>query len=372
MPKVLVVEGPGLDGRSASWGAEAGLEVALLPGPLPAALAAAGPVDGAVLAPGPAAFGSEALAATVVEAGVPVVAVEPGNLRKEGVDPDASPLGRACTRVLYGRGPDTGRFALQHLAWRTVRPVDTLAYGRQPDRVGDLWVPDGPGRHPVAVLLHGGFWYHAWERDLMDGLAVDLARRGWAAWNVEYRRLGAGGGWPTTGDDVALGIDHLVALAPVYDLDLGRVALVGHSAGGQLALWAAARGRRGAVHPRVVVGLAAITDLRAALEEGVGGRSVERLLATAPDPELALRQASPLAHVPIGVRQVLAHAVDDEQVPMTQTVNYAEAARVDGDDVSVIEGSAGTGGHLGLIDPCSPTWVQVATALERDRKSDSG
>jgi acetyl esterase/lipase len=367
MPRVLVIEGPGLDGRGVtSWGDETGVEVELRPGPLPAALAAAGPVDAAVLAPGPAAFASEALAAAVAEAGVPVVAIEPGNLRREGVDPEASPLGRACIRVLYGRGPDTGRFALQHLAWRAARPVDTLAYGRQPDRVGDLWVPDGPGRHPVAVLIHGGFWYHAWERDVMDGLAVDLARRGWAAWNLEYRRLGAGGGWPTTGEDVALGIDHLVALAPVYHLDLGRVALVGHSAGGQLALWAAARGRRGAVHPRVVLGLAAITDLQAALDQRIGGRSVERLLATAPDPERALREASPLAHVPIGVRQILAHAVDDEQVPLAQTLTYAEAARIDGDDVTVIQAPAGTGGHFGLIDPRSPTWAAAVAAMEQD------
>jgi acetyl esterase/lipase len=364
--RVLVVEGPGLDGRCTSWGTEAGVDVALRPGPLPAALAAAGPVDAAVLAPGPAGFASEALAAAVAEAGVPVVAVDPGNLRQQGIDPDASPLGRACTRVLYGRGPDTGRYALQHLAWRAARPVDTLAYGRQPDRVGDLWVPDGRGPHPVAVLIHGGFWHHAWERDLMDGLAVDLARRGWAAWNLEYRRVGADGGWPTTGDDVALGIDHLVPLARVYRLDLGRVALVGHSAGGQLALWAAARGRRGAVHPRVVVGLAAITDLRAALDQRVGGRSVEHLLATAPDRERALREASPLAHVPIGVRQVLAHAVDDEKVPLAQTLAYAEAARIDGDEVSVIQTPAGTGGHFGLIDPRSPTWAAVATAMERD------
>jgi acetyl esterase/lipase len=167
---------------------------------------------------------------------------------------------------------------------------------------------------------------------------------------------------------VALGIDHLVPLARVYHLDLSRVALVGHSAGGQLALWAAARGRRGAVHPRVVAGLAPITDLQQALAQGVGGRSVERFLATAPDPGRALREASPLAHVPIGLRQVLAHAVDDEQVPLAQTLSYAEAARVDGDDVSVIRAPAGTGGHFGLIDPRSPTWATVVEAMERDRR----
>src|SRR5207302_1757602 len=83
------------------------------------------------------------------------------------------------------------------------RPGDPVAYGPDPSQEGDLWTPAGAGPHPVVVLFHGGFWYHAWERDLMDGLAVDLAARGIAAWNAEYRRVGAGGGWPVTGEDAA-------------------------------------------------------------------------------------------------------------------------------------------------------------------------
>jgi acetyl esterase/lipase len=216
----------------------------------------------------------------------------------------------------------------------------------------------------VAVLFHGGFWYHAWERDLMDGLALDLARRGIAAWNVEYRRVGAGGGWPATGDDAGRATEHLVALAPVYGLDLHRVVVLGHSAGAQLALWVAARGRRASVHPALVVGLATIGDLAQARADRIGGGSVDRLLdgTGAVDPEIALADASPIARLPIGVPQLLAHAADDEVVPLSQTTRYADAARAAGDDVSVLE--LEVGGHFDLIDPATPAWGVVATAVE--------
>jgi len=214
------------------------------------------------------------------------------------------------------------------------------------------------------VLFHGGFWYHAWERDLMDGLAADLARRGVAAWNVEYRRVGAGGGWPITGEDAARATDHLLALAPVYDLDLGRVALLGHSAGAQLALWVAARGRRGEVHPRLVVGLATIGDLEQAMTDRIGGGSVGRFLgAERGDLDVALGDASPRARVPIGVPQVLAHAADDEVVPLSQTTDYGDAARAAGDEVTVLQ--LERGGHFDLIDPAAPPWVEVAETLQR-------
>ncbi|NIR35894.1 MAG: alpha/beta hydrolase, partial [Actinobacteria bacterium] len=130
-------------------------------------------------------------------------------------------------------------------------------YGPLPDQVADLRLPDGPGPHPVAVVLHGGFWRDVWTRDLMDGIAVDLTRRGWATWNIEYRRVGSGGGFPETLEDVAAAIDHLDGLAGDRSLDVATVVTVGHSAGGHLALWAAARpkldvGTSGA-GPRVLV-----------------------------------------------------------------------------------------------------------------------
>ncbi len=370
-PRIVAVPGPGLDAAEcARWGAEFGVEVDVR-ADRPAVVLRDGTAGaaGVIVAPGAAGLGDPALAEAISTVGVPVVAVEPGNLRKTGPEPEATGLLSAGARVLYGRGPDTGRHAVLFLARRLGQAPDTLAYGADPSQVGDLWAParpaGGAGLHPVAVLFHGGFWYHAWERDLMDGLAADLAARGIAAWNVEYRRVGAGGGWPVTGEDAARATDHLAALAPVYGLDLQHVALLGHSAGAQLALWVAARGRRGTVHPAVAVGLATIGDLEAAMAEGVGGRSVARLLdgAGGGDPEVALCDASPLARLPIGVPQVLAHAADDDVVPPSQTARYAEAAVAAGDDVTVVD--VPTGGHFDLIDPRTPAWAAVAPVLQK-------
>jgi len=388
--RIVVVPGPGLDGREyAEWGRQAGLEVELrrgdplgvlqaLAGGVAVADGAAGSAPGAarstpgapsdlvgvIIAPGAAGLDDPALAGAVERLAVPVVAVEADNVRKVGAEPGSTRLAAAGARVLYGRGADTGRHAVLFLARRgRAEGPDTLAYGPDPGQEGDLWVPAGPGPHPVAVLFHGGFWYHAWERDLMDGLAVDLARRGIAAWNVEYRRVGAGGGWPATGDDAGRATEHLAALAPVYGLDLSRVTVLGHSAGAQLALWVAARGRRASVHPALAVGLATIGDLAAARAGAIGGGSVTRLITAdgVVDPEVALADASPVARLPIGVPQLLAHAVDDGVVPVSQTTRYADAARAAGDDVTVLELEAG--GHFDLIDPGTPAWAAVAAAI---------
>lgn len=102
-------------------------------------------------------------------------------------------------------------------------------YGPEDDHVGDLWLPAGSGPHPVVAVLHGGYWRAYFTRALMDDLCADLAGRGWAAWNLEYRRVGTGGGWPATFRDVATGVDHLSLLAERYPLDLGRLVALGHS-----------------------------------------------------------------------------------------------------------------------------------------------
>ena len=359
--RIVVVPGPGADAsQCVRWGTELRVDVEVRAGD-PAAVIGSldGGSGGVVIAPGPNGFDASGLAAAVGDAAVPVVAVEPGNLRKAGVEPESTRIAAAGACVIYGRGDDTARHALRYLARRAAQRPDTLAYGPGPSQEGDLWLPAGAGPHPVAVLFHGGFWYHAWERDLMDGLALDLAHRGVAAWNAEYRRVGAGGGWPATGEDAARAVDHLVALAPVYRLDLGRVALVGHSAGAQLALWVAARGRRGEVHPALVVGLASIADLEEARDRRIGGGSVARLFDVDADDDLV--EASPRARVPIGVPQLLVHAVDDDVVPPSQTTAYAEAARAAGDDVTVL--MLETGGHFAVIDPTSPGWSTVACNL---------
>src|SRR5690348_6511565 len=119
-----------------------------------------------------------------------------------------------------------------------------LAYGREYLQIGELYLPQTAGPYPVIPLIHGGYWRNRYDLTLMDGLAEDLARRGYAAWNIEYRRVGdKGGGWPGTLLDVALATDYARKLAPTYALDLQHLVPIGHSAGGHLAFWLAARPR---------------------------------------------------------------------------------------------------------------------------------
>jgi acetyl esterase/lipase len=211
----------------------------------------------------------------------------------------------------------------------------------------------------VACLLHGGFWRMPWGRDQMSPVAEDLASRGLAVWNLEYRRLGApGGGWPGTLEDAAAGIDHLVELAADgIDLDLDRVVVIGHSAGGHLALWCGARRRpRGAPPPRVriaaAVGLAPIADLARAYDLGVGGAVVAELLggppAEVPD---RCRAASPIELLPLGIPHLVLHGTADDAVPIELSRRYARAAAAAGDPVELVE-LAGSG-HMEFLDPGS-------------------
>jgi acetyl esterase/lipase len=237
-----------------------------------------------------------------------------------------------------------------------VATMETIAYGPSADQVADLHLPRTP-RPPIVCLLHGGFWRMPYDRDQMTAIADDLASRGLAVWNLEYRRLGGvDAAWPATMDDVAAGIDHLAQLSDQgIDLDLDRVTVVGHSAGGQLALWVAGRSRSAhADAPRVrivrVVGLAPIADLALAYESRVGGDAVAQLLGGTPSehPD-RLRASSPIEMVPLGVRQLILHGIDDRVVPIDLSRRYARAAGGAGDTVDLIE-LPGTG-HMEFLDP---------------------
>jgi acetyl esterase/lipase len=241
----------------------------------------------------------------------------------------------------------------------------SLHYGDHPRQVADLHRPAGGGPHPVAVVLHGGYWQPPWTKLIMRPLCQDLVRRGWAAWNVEYRRLGRdGGGWPQTFDDVATAIDHLADLGEPA-LDLTRVTLVGHSAGGQLALWAAGRpelpaGAPGAA-PRVrgeqVLAMAAVCDLVSA------GRAASQLLGGSLEevPE-RYAQADPMRRLPLAVPVGLVHASGDETVSVQRSREYAAAARAAGADVTLVETP---GGHRDPINPRSVAWRTAAGWLDR-------
>jgi acetyl esterase/lipase len=239
-----------------------------------------------------------------------------------------------------------------HLRTRTVR------YGPAADQEADLYLPMGP-RPPVVCLLHGGFWRMPHGRDQMTPIASDLVSRGFAVWNLEYRRLGsAGAGWPTTMDDVAAGVEYLAQLrAGGVDLDLDRIAVVGHSAGGHLAFWVARYQRAGHPHTRRVpvraaVGLAPIPDLADAYDCRVGGEAIAELIGGPPSQcRDRCQSASPMEMLPLGVRQLILHGTSDEVVPIDLSRRYARAATEAGDTVELIELSGM--GHMEYLDPSS-------------------
>jgi acetyl esterase/lipase len=277
---------------------------------------------------------------------------------------------------------------------RTRLILDFLARG-QPHRYGshasqraDLYVPIGPGPYPVIVLIHGGSWHKRYGRAFMRWIAGDLLRRGFAVWNIEYRRLGAGGGWPATFADVAAAIDHLAALDEER-LDLGRVTLIGHSAGGHLALWAAGRpnlpaGAPGAfgstqgnsaqggrpwedpprVRPVRVISQAGVADLTLAYRLWHGG-AARALMGGSPE-EVPDRYAAgdPIRLLPLAIPALIVHGVQDETVSVKLSRNYAEAARAAGGEVELVEIEGLAGSHRAHLDPRGAAWAAVVERLD--------
>lgn len=275
----------------------------------------------------------------------------------------------ACVATIYGRGIDGYRDALRHLIYRAKTTPKTISYGPHPDQVADLRIPSGPGPHPVVVLIHGGFWRGPWQRDLMDGLAVDLTGRGLATWNIEYRR--GPDSWRDTFSDTATAVDHLAGLATDHQLAVDRVAVAGHSAGGHLALWAAGRARlpdespwvSGTITPRLAVALAGVVDLKRAADDHLGDDAVEAFFGGPPEPT-----ASPSHLLPLGVPQLVAHGTADDSVPPEQSRGYVEQARARGDTIDYLEFEGAD--HSVLIDERSNEWTRIATVMvERLRPS---
>lgn len=253
------------------------------------------------------------------------------------------------------------------------RPVPTLtiAFGIDPLNAGDLWLPKGPGPHPTVLMVHGGCWQtDIADRTIMDWIAVDLRDRGIAVWNIDYRGVDRkGGGYPGTYLDAAAAADALRAVAPRFNLDVSRLVAVGHSAGGHLALWLAARKRLPADSPlstpdplpiRTVVSLGGLPDLElAAVPPGSGcGTEVIAKISGGAISETSVPRLAPLK-----VRQVLVNGLQDKIIPTAYADDYARRMKAAGDSVKVrmIDRT----GHVELIAPETAAWRAAVEEIER-------
>jgi acetyl esterase/lipase len=261
----------------------------------------------------------------------------------------------------------------------------TVAYGVDPAQVGDLTLPLTGESHPVLVLIHGGYWKPGLDRTTLGPLGESLGRLGYAVWNIDYRTVGTdGGGWPGTLADVGTAIDHLATLPADKRLDLAHVVTVGHSAGGHLALWAAARGRldqppldvKPLVRIKGALSLAGVPDLVMAATVPGGGnagdlrQAVLDLLDGSPDavPD-RYAEASPRELLPLRVPQLLVHGARDDRVPIEQAQTYAAAASAAGDAVRLVEVPTGDHGDITRADrsawPDVVAWLSEITGRAR-------
>lgn len=249
----------------------------------------------------------------------------------------------------------------------------TISYGPDPSQCADLNLPRARGPHPVMVLLHGGSWRSQYGKRVMRGLVGDLLARGWATWNVEYRRIGNGGGWPETFLDVAGAIDHLATLADPR-LDLDRVSLLGHSAGGHLALWAASREHlppgapgeldgRPRMRLRAAISQAGVCDLSTSARRVPGGAAAA-LMGGGPD-DLPERYdaADPMRLLPPSAPVLLVHGTADQTVSVDYSRSYEQAARASGGEVELVEIAGPEGQHRRHIDPRGQAWSAVTRWL---------
>jgi acetyl esterase/lipase len=221
---------------------------------------------------------------------------------------------------------------------------ERLVYGPEPLQFGDWRVPEVTDSAPLVVLFHGGGWKSTFNLIHAGHMAIALTEEGYRTFNVEYRRVGdPGGGWRGSFDDVLASIDYVLGRS---DVDRDRVVLAGHSAGGQLALLAASERKL------PVIAMAAGSDL-------VVWQS-ESALAFLGDPRYAA-EASPRNRIPLGVRQILIHGSDDDQVPARLSAAFVDAARAAGDEAELVELPGA--GHFDMIDPKSTHWPRLVGSV---------
>jgi acetyl esterase/lipase len=253
-------------------------------------------------------------------------------------------------------------------------PDLVIPYGEHELQFGHLRLPEGPGPHPVVVFIHGGCWLSAYTIGHVGSLEEGLSQAGFAVWSLEYRRVGDdGGGWPGTFQDVARGVDHLRVLAADHPLDLDRVVVSGHSAGGHLALWVASRGKLLSDHElyvsnpltvQGVVGLAPAPDLEALHDARVCGNVIDGLMGGSPSVvPRRYAAASPMQLAPVPVPQTLVIGALDTAWGPVGRAYYRRALEAGDEGVTVLE--APQSGHFEMIVPGTSTWPLVMQAFER-------
>ena len=239
--------------------------------------------------------------------------------------------------------------------------VDKITYGNDPSQFGELSRAAGTSKG-LVIVIHGGFWRSQYDLSLGRPLAASLTKNGWDAYNLEYRRVGNGGGWPRTFDDVAAGID---ALAGIDGLETSKVITLGHSAGGHLAVWAAGRKLTGTAWDAPVVAVTAaisqagVLDLVAARSDDLGSGAVQAFMSGAVDGRY--QRADPAAQIPLDVPVRCIHGKEDATVPISQSIRYVDRARSAGADAELVEVE---GDHFVVIDPDSRAWARTLEILE--------
>lgn len=332
--RLLVINGPDTDavdgGQLTRWGEKLGVTVEARQSEEAAEIIEWVHLhtgDGIVIDPGGLGDTAPAVVDAIRGVEAPVVEVHPGMVR-------TSVIRDVSDRMIYGRGSSVYRDAMRHLVNRAAMTFDTVAYGPHPDNVGDL---RGEGEE-LVVLVHGGLWRREYERDTTESLAVDLARRGYRTWNVEYRRLGDGGGWPGSGQDVLTALNTIPQLVGRPD----SVSVVGHSAGSYLLMWA---GGSTGIEIGLHVAMAPLLDLEAAVESGdVGAEECAKLL----------KRGAPQVS-PDEVPTVLVHGDADQIVPVQRSLDFSKRHGLDHHLTS--------SDHFSLLDPTRTEWEWVVDRL---------
>ncbi|WON77710.1 alpha/beta hydrolase [Serratia sp. UGAL515B_01] len=246
-----------------------------------------------------------------------------------------------------------------------------IAYGEDPNQYGELYLPKEQAKG-LVVMIHGGYYQPQYTLSYLEPATLDLVARGYAVWSIEYRRMTQGGGWKTTSQDILAAINHIDDISAQYRLPK-NIVLVGHSVGGQFALWAASRAKQpsdtfGMLKPKIsgVVSIAGVSDL---LLLDKGHRSAQRdtpiTQFIGADPTEAsdiLKKISPIELLPLGIKQILIHGDMDISVPVGVSYLYRDKAVAAGDDVTLVV--LPLADHFTLLDPALPFWQETVSAID--------